>query len=220
MKNIRLYFSKTGDARFLSHLDVMRCFTRAVKRTGLDVWYTQGFNCHMYLMFSSPISLGFESCCESVDLRLMNDSDLEKDIARMVNEGLPAGICVLKVEEPSMKHTDIQFSKWQITFPAEAGRAETIKKKLDDFFASDSIPVVRKTKRGEYQEDAIPFIKSVKYHVEGETCILEAVLAGNVDRALNPKVLLTAFGDSSGVDTEMCRIRRLDIYDKNLNSFC
>ena len=73
MQNVRVFFRKTGDARFLSHLDVMRCFTRALKRSGFDVWYTQGFNTHIYLMFASPLSLGFESEYEPMDFRINGD---------------------------------------------------------------------------------------------------------------------------------------------------
>ena len=73
MINVRLHFSKTFEAKYISHLDLARCFSRALKKSGLDLWYTEGFNTRLYLTFALPLSLGLESLCETVDIRLIND---------------------------------------------------------------------------------------------------------------------------------------------------
>ncbi|MBQ9964192.1 MAG: DUF2344 domain-containing protein, partial [Clostridia bacterium] len=57
---MRITFSKTGSARYISHLDLNRTMTRAVRRAGLPIWYTEGFNRHPYLTFAAPLSLGYE----------------------------------------------------------------------------------------------------------------------------------------------------------------
>ena len=69
----RIFYRKTGRAKYISHLDLARCMQRAVKRTGLPVWYTVGFNPRLYLGFALPLPLGQESVCETVDLCLMED---------------------------------------------------------------------------------------------------------------------------------------------------
>ena len=56
MINIRVFYHKTSRAKYISHLDIMRCMQRAVVRAGLPVWYTEGFNPHIYLTFSLPLS--------------------------------------------------------------------------------------------------------------------------------------------------------------------
>ena len=91
LQTIRVFFEKKDIARYLSHLDLMRCFTRAVKRTGADVWYTEGFNPHLYLMFPAPLSLGFESEYEVVDMRMEEEQDLGLFVEKL-NEALPSGI--------------------------------------------------------------------------------------------------------------------------------
>lgn len=53
---VRLKFRKVGDLQYISHLDLQRTFNRVIKRSGIPVWYTQGFNPHMKLVFSSPLS--------------------------------------------------------------------------------------------------------------------------------------------------------------------
>ena len=70
MKNVRILFSKTGRAKYVSHLDLVRAMTRAVRRANIPLWYTEGFNRHPYLTFASPLSLGYEGLRESVDIRM------------------------------------------------------------------------------------------------------------------------------------------------------
>ena len=65
---VRVLFSKTGRARYISHLDLNRAMTRAMRRAEIPLWYTEGFNRHAYLTFAAPLSLGTESVCERMDL--------------------------------------------------------------------------------------------------------------------------------------------------------
>ena len=72
MREVRLRFSKTGQAKYISHLDVNRVFSRALSRARINLWYTEGFNPHPYMSFSLPLSLGVESLCENVDIRIVD----------------------------------------------------------------------------------------------------------------------------------------------------
>ena len=64
----RIRFSKQDMAKFISHLDLLRCFTRAIGRSGLPAVFTQGFNPHMKMTFALPLPVGVTSDCESVDI--------------------------------------------------------------------------------------------------------------------------------------------------------
>ena len=61
MNTVRIWFTKTGEASYISLLDLQRVMGRALKRSGLPVWYTLGFNPHIYMTFTCPLSLGQES---------------------------------------------------------------------------------------------------------------------------------------------------------------
>ena len=63
MNTIRLKFKKTGLAIYYSQLDLQRVMARGLKMSGLPVWYSQGFNPHIYMTFTLPLSLGHESLC-------------------------------------------------------------------------------------------------------------------------------------------------------------
>ncbi len=56
MTTVRVWFTKTGEASYISLLDLQRVMQRALKRSGLPVWYTQGFNPHIYMTFAAPLA--------------------------------------------------------------------------------------------------------------------------------------------------------------------
>ena len=62
-REVRIRFSKTGQAKYISHLDINRVFARTFARAGVKIWFTEGFNPHPYMSFSLPLSLGVESYC-------------------------------------------------------------------------------------------------------------------------------------------------------------
>ncbi len=88
MREVRLRFSKTGQAKYISHLDTNRVFSRALARAKINLWYTQGFNPRPYMSFSLPLSLGVESYCENVDLRIL-DNLTDEEIKERMNNALP-----------------------------------------------------------------------------------------------------------------------------------
>ena len=57
----RLFYTKTGRLKYISHLDTNRLMQRTLKRSGLPVWYSEGFNPHIYITFALPLALGLES---------------------------------------------------------------------------------------------------------------------------------------------------------------
>ena len=104
MENVRVFYQKTGRGKYISHLDMTRCMKRALRRAGIPVWYTEGFNPHVYMTFALPISLGFESLCETMDIRLTQPMSLE-EIKERLNRVLPEGITAV-----SYTHLDKQQS--------------------------------------------------------------------------------------------------------------
>ena len=69
MTTVRIFFEKCGESAYISLLDLQRVFHRMLKMSSLPVYYTQGFNPHIYLSFTCPLSLGQESLCESCEVK-------------------------------------------------------------------------------------------------------------------------------------------------------
>lgn len=105
-KTIRLVFSKTGRAVYISHLDLNRAMIRAVRRAALPIWYTEGFNRHPYVTFAAPLSLGYEGLHETMDLRLEEDMPMEELTSRL-NAVLPEGLAALSAAEAVRKAGEV-----------------------------------------------------------------------------------------------------------------
>ena len=63
---VRIFFVKEGPSKYMSHLDLMRCMTRTLRRAGVPIWYTEGFNPHPFMTFAMPLSLGTSGLCETM----------------------------------------------------------------------------------------------------------------------------------------------------------
>ena len=111
MQNLRLRFTKKNNTVFISHLDLSRLFSRAFKRAGIPLWYTEGFNPHANIVFSPPLSVGYESECEIADIKLTDECP---DIIEKLNSCLPDGIKITDAYTPVNKISDIEFSEYEI----------------------------------------------------------------------------------------------------------
>ncbi len=89
-RRYRLTFSKTGDARFLSHRQVMDALERVIRAAGLPVRYTQGFNPHIRLSMGPALSVGHEGSAEIFDVDCT--APLNKIHVTKVNSLLPEGV--------------------------------------------------------------------------------------------------------------------------------
>ena len=63
-----LRFEKKGNMRFISHLDLVRLFKRAIKRAEIKVAYSNGYNPHELINVVQPLSLGYESTAEHFEM--------------------------------------------------------------------------------------------------------------------------------------------------------
>ena len=98
---IVLKFEKISTAALVSHIDNLRAVTYALRRAGIDVEYSQGYNPHMELGFSAPLALGVESVAEYVSLK----ANYSPDIVERLNAVCPDGLSftgVFNVEDVNL----------------------------------------------------------------------------------------------------------------------
>lgn len=125
----------------MSHLDLMRCMTRALSRAEIPVKYTEGFNPHPYLVFAAPLALGIAGEREYFEIKLTEEMPLD-EIKRRLNETLPQGLNILEVFEAKNDFNEIESANYRVF--VEGKRAED----WDQFFGAETIPTEKKTKRG------------------------------------------------------------------------
>ena len=103
----RLLFEKTGNAVYISHLDLMRLFQRAFKRGGLNLKHTQGFSPRAMVSIALPLSVGVESRCEILDYELVDQDVTFQEVRDRLNASLPAGVKVLDAYDSPRKPKDL-----------------------------------------------------------------------------------------------------------------
>ena len=207
--DVRLLFSKTFDARYMSHLDLMRCFTRAVRHSNLPVWFTEGFNSHLYITFASPLSLGYESICETADIRLIGDT-LCDGIPEKINSGLPFGIEVMNAAPAEMKPSAIAWARYIIELCG--GYDEKLIAEKAASLLNQRITATKKTKKGAIKEIVLnDRVKSSSVSALDGCCYWDVILANSSENALNPQMLLNALFEQLGGETDHILVKRTQL---------
>lgn len=114
MKNVRIWFKKTGGAKYISHLDLVRLFTRCIRRSGVPIWYTEGYNPHPYMAFAQPLPIGIEALNEAMDVKIEDDLYPNGRIAEELSAVMPEDISVTAVTDPADSFADITGAEYSI----------------------------------------------------------------------------------------------------------
>ena len=220
MHKFRFKFSKTGRAAYISHLDTMRTFQRAIARAKLPAKHTEGFNPHAYISIALPLSLGYTSECEYLDLILLELLPEDEIISRM-NAVLPDGIRLLGAYEQKMKTKEIGAARFAITMEYDNGCADAIVSEVNTFLNADSIVVLKKSKRGEVETDIAPMIRNISVSSDENTIRLDATLAAGNTVSLNPDYLIRAIERYiPKCAPDFTEFHRIEVLCENGNVFC
>ena len=122
MQRLRLKFSRGEELKFLSHLDLMRLWERALRRAGLPLAYSEGFTPHPQIALAAPLSVGVTSQAELMDVVLSRWLPPQTFIAQ-IGEQLPKGIELLEVwpvgpKTPSLQ-SQVRFVEYRVEVEAE-----------------------------------------------------------------------------------------------------
>lgn len=217
--DVRMFYEKTGMAKFISHLDTVRCITRAMKRAGVPIWYTEGFNPHAFLTFAMPLSLGFESYCETVDFRLTEDVDLG-ELTEKLNNALPVDITVKKIALPNMSPNDIRWAEYEIIFN---NPDELLLNKAHSILSADEILVEKKGKQGRKkvakEVNIKGHIRTYELKEQDNKLVLKTVLSSGTSININPMLLIGALTKDTNTDEQDVDVIKLKSYTENMEIF-
>ena len=191
-----------NEASYISLLDMQRVMQRVLKRSGLPVWHTLGFNPHIYMTFACPLSLGQESQCECVDVKTEAENPDFAQWQTALNAIMPAGIEVYRVEPVEMKADAIAYACYRIRYPADAAE------KLAQYNTLDSVPVEKKSKRKVKTVELKEFVPSLDLTEEGEQVRFSICLPASQELTLNPALLTAALEATFGVPAAEASILR------------
>ncbi len=211
MKNVRIFYKKLGAMKFVSHLDMTRFMSRIIAKSKIPVWYTEGFNQHIYMNFALPLSLGYEGYYEIVDIRLTEDDyPLEKCLEALKSVA-PSDFEFSQVTEGEFPMKTIGFAKYELQFEGHG-----FKEELTRFLNQDTIPCLKKGKKGKFKEiDLIPKIKEFSVLDNNASFTL---VAGSEDN-LNPALIMDAFFEQTKASPVYYTVKRTMIYNRDMKEF-
>lgn len=218
VQNIRVFYKKKSRAKYISHLDVTRLMQRAIKRADLPVWYTEGFNPHIYLTFALPLSLGYESESESMDLRLISEMPFD-EVARRLNLALPADIEVYAVATPIGKPEVIKSALYDIVLKSDTTSGQTLKECLDNFLSQEKIEVVKKSKKLSKVIDIKEDIHVLSLDVNDNCVDLKVQLTAGISKNINPTLMLDEYKGKYSLEDLNVSVMRRSIFDEQGKEF-
>lgn len=220
MREVRLRFSKTGRLKYISHLDINRAMSRALKRAQIPLWYTEGFNPHPYMSFSLPLSLGVESLCESVDLRIIGDITND-EIKNRLNNVLPQDIKIADVYDDFRDNSEIVYSDYVYKFEFKDNEAAF--EKIKNVLSSDEITALKKGKQGRKrvmkETNIKSFIDKYSISIRNDVIVLNIRLLAGPEKNLNPSLLFDTIIRLIDMDFEWKSIARISLLDKDYKEF-
>lgn len=193
---VRLRFYKRGSLSFIAHLDLVRTLTKSIARAGIPVRYSEGFNPHPRLSFSSAMSIGLESDCEFLDIRLTKTVDPAL-LMQAFNESLTEELQATEAYLPQTKFTDIAYSSYEmhvVTAGASAELAAACEAAL-----KAPVVVFKRSKSGDKDTDISDGILSASVTYEDGALAVKALLKADNAGFINPEYLITHLKNTCGI---------------------
>lgn len=195
MPDQRILFSKSGTAKYISHLDLMHTMERAFLRAGITIRHTAGFHPHPYVSIPLPLPLGFSSQCELMEFGLEDGCTME-ELPQKMNQILPAGIVIHDCYEGVLPFRALSFVRYDISLEFDGNLAQAAGEAFQELISRDHFIVQKrskKSKRGFTEVDLIPLIEGVETILaQGDTLSLTLLLQAQ-NPGLSPSVLLQGF---------------------------
>lgn len=159
-------YSKIGNLKYISHLDVLRFIQRAVKRAGINAKYSEGFNPHMKTSFGFPLSLGTESIGEYFDIEL-NDDITPEDFEKKINAVMPKEMQILKADYSSDTQSLMArcvYSEYIITIESDNMNIDKLNELLTEMLETGVVYIrQKKNKKNKLVNKEINTKELIKY---------------------------------------------------------
>ncbi|HZK26175.1 MAG TPA: TIGR03936 family radical SAM-associated protein [Thermoclostridium sp.] len=210
--NIRFQFKRGEELKFISHLDIMRVFERAFKRTSIPVSHSQGFNPRPTIVFAQPMPVGLSSDGEFADVELEKTYEIDEFIEK-VNANLPEGIRILEAKEKFVKTKIMGIVKaalYKIDF--EISPYTDIEKIISSVLDQKKIMVLKRTKSGEKEFDIRPLIYELSGDFDTNAGSFNVLLGAGQNDNVRPELFIDGVNNCTGASIEMLRMHRIMLY--------
>ena len=213
VQRLRIVFAKEAELRYVSHLDLMRAWERALRRARLPVAHTQGFNPRPRLLFAAALAVGWTGSAELLDLFLEQRVDLRL-AARALLVQLPPGLEVSSITEvdltlPSLP-AQVSAAEYRIELAPGPSAAE-LGERVARLLAATSLPRRRERPDGVRSYDLRPLVQELRGGLENGCPLLWARLQADGTATGRPDELV----DELGLGPWLRSIERVQILFKS-----
>ena len=218
---LRFRFKKQGSLQYISHLDLVRTMHKVIVRAKLPLWYTEGFNPKPKMIFAAPLSIGTESVCEFMDIRMNEYIDPAEAMAR-INANMTTEMQITEAYYPESKFTDLKWMSYRMTINT-ANISDDLADQCNSLFASDNIEVPKKN--SDQTMNIKPLIKSAKAERVENSLIINTILSADPSAFLNPEYVIKALREKCGIlsspdlTSESYEILRLNAFREDMSEF-
>ena len=194
-------FEKGERIRHIGHLDIQRSVQRGLRRSGLPVAYSNGFNPHILITFASALSTGACGTHEIMDVTMAEEVS-EREFLDRMNKAMPPEMQLSQARAVDQKHPALMASLRAANYDLlirNEDQAEKLIAAIPGMMARDSIPAMRKTKTALKECDIKPLI----YELKGENQHLYTTLVLTEREACKPGMLIEALGREAAIEGEI-----------------
>ncbi len=207
-------FEKGERIRHIGHLDIQRSVQRGLRRSGLPVAYSQGFNPHILITFASALSTGACGKREIMDVTMAEEVSAEEFLSR-INKAMPPEMQVSEARPVDQHHpslmSELQAAEYDLMIRDEQN-GKRLSEAVPTLLARETVPAMRKTKTKLSECDIRPLILSLR----GEKNHLYATLVLTERESCKPQMLLDALRKQAGIEEEVrMLITRTALLGKN-----
>jgi radical SAM-linked protein len=209
MQRLRVTFSRGEELKYLSHLDMMRLWERALRRAGISIAYSQGFSPHPKISMAAPLPLGVTSEGELVDFFIQHRIS-PYALPKTLGNQLPKGISILSVSQvpPDAPALQAQLRRAEYRVELQTDKtADEIKNAIDSLLAKTELPWQHKRDEEIRSYDLRKLVERVwLIEVRGTICVLGMCLRADGSASGRAEQVALALG-FNGQPKSICRTR-------------
>lgn len=211
IRSLRVHYEKREPIRFTSHLDLIRIFERAFRRANIKLAFSQGFHPHPKIAYGPPLTVGFTSEAEYMDVHYHRDAEL--DIKTSLNRNLPEGLRILTIRNLYGKQQSlasiINRAEYDVILSKSFDQSY-LQTRIREFLDREQIVIERQRTNGLHQIDIRPFVAAIAVNEQNGNlhCSIDFI-KGSTARIQEILGQLLSLTDD---EIALCRIHRSNLF--------
>lgn len=196
VQRLRVTFARGEELKYITHLDLMRFWERALRRAGIAVAYSEGFSPHPQISLAAPLPVGVISSAELMDI-FLSEALAPEHFLQVLGRQLPPGLRLLEVHETPLALPSIQSqmreAEYRVEVPTAVGH-EALEVAVGEFLAREAIPWQQQREREVRSYDLRPLIHDLRVQSGDDRLFLLMRLQADGAAAGRPDQVMAALG--------------------------